>query len=420
MHVVLLNQAFHPDVVATAQMGKDLADELVRRGHTVTAVASRSIYGEQGASLAARDEITVEGAPRGADGRPGCIRVVRVGQSFFGKGSLAARALDFGLFYIAATWRVLTLPRADVVVSFTTPPFIAMVGLAHRLVRGGKAVQWVMDLYPEVPIAFGVMKRGGVSAKAFGALARLLLRRSDMNVVLGRCMRDRVLALGAPADRLALIEVWSDLAVMPTAAREENAFRREWGVKDDEFLVMYSGNLGLGHDARTLCEAMALLKDRSDIRFIFVGSGKRKSEVEAFIRERGLAQASWKPYVPREKLGESLAAADAHLISLKEGMEGLIVPSKLFGVMAVARPGVFVGHPSSEIARVLEESGGGVCVREGDAAGLAKVIASLADDRALARRMGEAGRAALVGRYDASTLCTRWAGMLETLCASRR
>lgn len=407
MHIVLLNQAFHPDVVATAQMAKDLADHLARRGHHVSAVASRSIYGSAGATLPAREEIPVDGAPHP-------IVVHRVGFSLFGKKGTLARLLDFAFFYVMAAWRVLTMPRADVVVGFSTPPFIALVALANRLLRGGKAVYWAMDLYPDVPVASGMLAERSLVTRLLERLHRRIVRRCDATVVLGRCMERRLLDKGLPADRIVFIPVWSDETGVRPLAREGNPVRDAWGL-GPAFTVMYSGNFGLGHDAETIKSAMLALKDRHDIRFVFVGGGKRRAEIEAFIREHALTNASYRDYVPREQLAQSLGAGDAHLISLREGMEGLIVPSKLFGIMAAARPAIFIGHPDSEIARVLAENKAGLLVREGDGAGLTRAIEQLAADPAGTKGMGERARQALLGRYDASSACRAWVDLLERL-----
>ncbi|GJQ29071.1 MAG: glycosyltransferase WbuB [Phycisphaerae bacterium] len=404
LHVLLLNQAFHPDVVATAQMGKDLADALVRRGHRVSAVASRSIYGQSGAVLPRRETIPVEGG--------GKMEVYRVGASVFGKAGYAARIADFALFYLLALVKVLTLPRPDVVVCYTTPPFVALVGLLCRWLRGSRAIYWVMDLYPDLPVACGVMKPTAISTRLFERLNRFLLRRSDVDVVLGRCMRDRVLAKGVHPERVTLIPVWADLAGITPLAHAENPYRRTW-APGGEFVVMYSGNFGIGHDADTILNAMRLLKDEPGLRFVFVGGGKRRVQVEAFIKEHGLTHASWYDYQPREALGQSLAAADVHLISLREGVEGIMVPSKLFGIMAAGRASVFVGHPTSEIARVLAEHNAGTTIREGDAAGLADAIRRLKSDPAAAVAMGERARAAVPGRFDRDTACVRWARLIE-------
>jgi len=405
MHVVLLNQAFAPDVVATAQMSKDLADELIARGHTVTAIASRSVYGQKGSVLPGRE--TMDG-----------IDVRRPGVSVFGKSGYAARIADFAFFYALATLRLLTLKKPDVVVSFTTPPFVAGAGLLCRLLRGSRAVYWVMDLYPDLPVACGVMKKAGPVTGFFEGVNRRLLRWSCINVVLGRCMAERVIAKGVPADKVRLIPVWADLTGITASARDASPFRQQWNLGSD-FTVMYSGNFGIGHDSRTLCEAMELLKDEPGLRFVFVGGGKRRAEVERYIKEHGIASASWQEYVPREQLGLSLAAADVHLISLKEGVEGIMVPSKLFGILAAGRPGIFIGHETSEISRVLAETNSGVTIREGQPHLLAQAILNLKSDPAMRAVMGENARSAVVGKYDKATACRQWAELLERLTGAQ-
>ncbi len=405
MHIVLLNQAFHPDVVATAQMGKDLADALVARGHTVSAIASRSIYGRKGASLPRRESLPVPG---------GTIEVHRVGMSLFGKAGYAARIADFALFYLLAIVRLLTLPRPNVVVCYTTPPFIGLAGILCRWLRGSRAACWVMDLYPDLPVACGVMKPGSLSTRFFERINRFILRHNDADVVLGRCMRDRVLAKGTPESRVRFIPVWADLSGIEPVPHERNAVRSRWAPRG-EFVVMYSGNFGIGHDAGTIIDAMKLLRDDSTVRFVFVGGGKRRAEVEAAIKEHELSSATYEDYRPRSELSQSLSAADLHLISLREGVEGIMVPSKMYGIMAVARPSIFVGHPTSEIARVLEESTCGMTVRQGDAKGLAKAILELKNDPTRRRVLGEAGRAAIAGHYDAGTTCRQWIELLESL-----
>lgn len=406
MHVVLLNQPFYPDVVATAQMGKDLADELVRRGHTVTAVASRSIYGQTGAALPKRE--TIDG-----------IEVRRLGVSIFGKKGIAARVADFALFHALAAVRVVTLKKPDVVVSYTTPPFIAVVGLIARLVRSSRAVYWVMDLYPDVPVACGVMKERSLLTRMFERLSRMLLRRSDVSVVLGRCMQERVLSKGIPAEKVKLIPVWADLSGISGVERDRSPYREKWGL-GDAFTVMYSGNFGIGHDATTICDAMLRLKDRDDIKWVFVGSGKRKKEVLAFIEQHGLRNAQWREYVPREELGLSLAAADVHLISIKEGVEGLVVPSKLLGILAAGRASIYVGSPSAETARVLNESGAGVCVREGEGEKLAAAVLRYKDDPKLLAETGARARREIAGKYDMQTATKMWADLLEDVVAKKR
>ncbi len=221
---MLLNQPFFPDVVATAQMGKDLADVLAQRGHEVHAIASRSIYGHAGATLPAWEAVPVEGAAHP-------IRVHRVGASLFGKGNILARLADFALFYLLALWKILVMPRPDVVVSFTTPPLIGFAGLVARFFRASRAVHWIMDLYPDVLVACGVTPERGAVARAVGFFSTWLLRSSDANVVLGRCMEARVLGRGVRADRVVRIPVWADLRGIEPVPHEQNPFRARWAPR---------------------------------------------------------------------------------------------------------------------------------------------------------------------------------------------
>ncbi len=404
MHIVLLNQPFHPDVVATAQMGKDLADALTKRGHTVSAVCSRSIYGQSGAQLPKFEVI---------DG----IEIHRVGASIFGRKGLLARAADFGLFYLLAAFKLLTMKKPDVVVSFTTPPFIALLGLVCRFFRGSKAVYWLMDLYPDVPVASGVFKQTSLIVRICEVFSRVILKRSDATVVLGRCMQERVLAKGTPPEKVHYVPVWASGEQVVPVAHAENPYRAQWNP-DNRFVVMYSGNFGIAHDSKAILGAIRVLSAAGEVhpvRFIFVGSGNRKKEVLALKDELKLDNVAWYDYQPREKLSQSLSMADAHLISLADGMEGLIVPSKFYGILAVSRPGLFVGSPKSEIGRILTDTGSGITIKPGDVDGLVAAIRTLAADPARTRAMGESGRNALVGRYDAVTLCGQWVQLLERI-----
>ncbi|MEO0512025.1 MAG: glycosyltransferase family 4 protein [Planctomycetota bacterium] len=411
MRVLLINQVYAPDVAATAQHAEDLSRHLVDKGHEVHVITSRSLYGKAGASLPKQE--TLDG-----------VRVHRVGQSFFGKGSILARVADFGLFYLLAVLKAFAVPRADVVVPFTTPPFIVLAGWFLRLTRGSKLVYWVMDLYPDLPIACGVMGERSLPARFFEGLHRFALKKADRVVVLGRCMRDRVLSKGVPAERVTHIGVWSPNDIDPgedAMASSETPYRKSWGL-GDRFTVMYSGNFGLGHDVETMCEAARTLSDdpawRDRVRFLFVGGGKKKTRVEAFVREHGLSNCVLDAYQPREKLEQSLAAGDLHLASLTEGIEGIMVPCKLFGIMGAGRPCAFIGHPTSELARVLAENDAGFNVRQGDAAGLVEIVKTLADDWERAMTLGRNARRALASAYDRSAACEAWRAVLEAVAVS--
>lgn len=399
MRVLLINQTFYPDVAATAQHGHDLARYLVQKGHKVSVIASRSIYGKAGTALPPHEVV---------DG----IEIHRVGRSFYGKAGLFARTVDFALFYLLTAAKTIQIERHDVAVCFTTPPFISLLGLMLRALRGTKLVYWVMDLYPDVLVVTGVIREKSLLTRLLEALNRFALSHADRAVVLGRCMERRILAKGIEPGKLERINVWSDVNEISPRPRAENAYRREWGV-GDRTLVMYSGNFGIGHDVETFAAGAKLLADRKDVMFAFVGDGKRKRQLIDAFRDQGLSNFIEADYQPRERLSELLSAADIHLVSMMPRWSGVMVPSKVYGTLAAERPVIWVGGEATEAASVVKEANCGFVIPPGDADGFAAAVRTLADDPRLRAEMGARARHVLATKWGAPFALRRWNTLLE-------
>jgi colanic acid biosynthesis glycosyl transferase WcaI len=228
-------------------------------------------------------------------------------------------------------------------------------------------------------------------------------------------MADLVRSKGVPEERIRMIGVWSDQEEVKPVARELNAYRREWDI-GERTLIMYSGNFGIGHDVETFLKAARELQNDDRIRFAFVGGGKKKEQVERFVHEHGLESTCIiAPYQPRERLDELLSAADAHLVSLLEGVEGIMVPSKLFGILAAGRPAIFIGDERSEISLVIVENQCGASVRQGDVDALISTIRGYADDPGSCVEAGGRARNALVEEHGAIHRLAAWRELLEEL-----
>jgi glycosyltransferase involved in cell wall biosynthesis len=301
-----------------------------------------------------------------------------------------------------------------VLIALTTPPLIAAAGLVAKALKGTRLVYWVQDLYPDVAVAFEVLRPGSLAARTMAAASRTVMRRADAIVALGEEMRERCIAAGALPQRAVVIPNWSDPFVVRPMARDANGLRQQL-ANGARTVVMYSGNIGRGHDVATLIGAVRLLRDLRDISFVFIGDGASRREVEAAARE--LPNLRLAPYQPRDKLSESLSAGDLHLISLLPEVEGLIEPSKLYGFMAAGRPALFVGPPGSEVARTIERERCGRVFRNGDAEGLAAAIRELAADPVEREAMGQRARAALEQRYSRSVATARFRELLLSLSA---
>ncbi len=217
-------------------------------------------------------------------------------------------------------------------------------------------------------------------------------------VALGERMKRRLVEeKGAAPSRVHVIHNWADCQAI-TPGPKDNAFARANGLAD-RFVLMHSGNVGLSQNLDLLVEAAARLQSRDGLVIAVVGDGARRQTLQEQASRRGLANIRFFPYQPKELLHESFAAADAFLVSLKPGLEGYIVPSKLYGILASGRPFVAAVDPSCEAAMIAREHQCGTVAVPGDVDALVAAIAALYDDRAAARAMGENARSA-AWRYD--------------------
>jgi colanic acid biosynthesis glycosyl transferase WcaI len=397
LNVVVLNQFFPPDLAPTGQMAADLAEDLVLAGHQVTVVASRGSY-------LGRERLPDRSSRRGVD-------VHRVAATSLGKRTLAHRALDYASFYASAGLALSRMNPPAVVIAMTTPPLIAAAGLAAKR-KGSKLVCWVQDLYPEIAVAFGALREGSPSTRAMAALSRKVMAASASVVVLGEAMKEKAIQAGAAPDRVAVIPNWADGDVIRPVPHESNPLRDDL-ARGARFVVLYSGNIGRAHDVTTLVQAAKLLATRLDIAFVFQGDGAKRAEL--VLATRGLPNVRFAPYQPREKLSESLSAADLHLITLAPNVLGLLEPSKLYGVMAAGRPSVYVGPGRSEVARTIRAEDIGACVENGDATRLVDAIVTRAAEPSRGREEGGRARAAFDREYSRPRRTARFARLLESL-----
>jgi glycosyltransferase involved in cell wall biosynthesis len=224
-------------------------------------------------------------------------------------------------------------------------------------------------------------------------------------------MRDHLVAEGVPATRLQVIPNWPhEDAIRPLPA-SESQLRRRLGLLD-RFVVGYSGNLGRAHEWEPLFEAARLLTQDPGIAFLIGGGGHGYDALKREVAASGLSNVHFQPYHPMEYLSDSMAAADLHLVSLRPEMEGLIVPSKFYGIAASARPVVFVGDPEGELARLVRTHDCGIVVPAGRGDLLAEGIRAIAADPARLQRQGANARHMLDTQFSRAGAHDRWHHLL--------
>jgi colanic acid biosynthesis glycosyl transferase WcaI len=404
MNLLLLNQFYVPDVAPTGVHLHHLARALAARGHAVTVLCSSRSY-NGGERFPEREEI--EG-----------VHVRRIRALGCGRRSAAGKLLDYGSFAALLTHRLLTVrPRPDVMVALTTPPYVGLLARWAAGLRGGRHAHWIMDLYPDVMLAHGMVKEGLAAAGALAWLTRRELRGSVLTWTLGADMAARVSRYAAPGGvagggAVEAIPLWADPALTPWPEGEPNPLRvaRGWGPED--VVLLYSGNFGLGHRFGEYLAAAERRAGPPSVRWAFCGGGRRVPEVRERLAGCGGLRAEWLPYVPASELRAHLCAGDVHLVSFGSRWRGCMAPSKVQAAFAVGRPVVYVGPTEGEPATWIRESGGGWIVAEDDAAGLDAAIAEAADPvcRAVKAR---AAAAYSRSHFDAATLCGRIADLLE-------
>jgi glycosyltransferase involved in cell wall biosynthesis len=338
--LIAVNRFFWPDHSATSQLLTDLATHLAGEEHRpVTVIASRMLYDDPSAQLPARET---------RDG----IDIRRVWTSRMGRTGLPGRVLDYLTFYVTALGAVFAATRrGDVILAKTDPPLISVIAWIVARLRGARLVTWNQDLFPEFAAALGISLAEG----RFGAALRWLRNRSlkgaELNVAIDAPMAEAIARQGVDRASIRIIHNWSDAALHPVPA-EDNPLRSAWGL-DGAFVVAYSGNLGRAHIARQVADLVRRTHDLPGLIWLFIGGGSGFVHIERLIAETGAANIQIRPYQSLQDLSRSLSAADLHLVSLDPACEGLLMPSKLYGIMAVGRPTLLLTDAGGTLAREI-------------------------------------------------------------------
>jgi colanic acid biosynthesis glycosyl transferase WcaI len=402
MRIIFLNRYFPPDHSATSQILGDLAFHLAACGHEVSIFTSRQRYDDPHAELPATE--TIDG-----------VRVHRIAATRFGRSRLLGRGFDYLSFGVAIWRSVLAVANpGDILVAKTDPPLMCLVAMWAARQRGLHLVNWLQDLYPEVAARLGVPLLGGVVGRGLMRLRDAALREAAANVVVGERMAHILLSRGIAAERVHVIENWCDDEQIQPASRD-NPLRGEWGLKD-RFVVGYSGNLGRAHEFETFLGAAERLRGARNIVFLFIGGGSKLGNLARQVSERGLDAAfRFIPYQPRDALKHTLTLPDVHWLSLLPDLEGMIFPSKFYGILAAGRPFIAVAARDGEIAKLARRYECGIVVEPREADALAAAFGDLAADPDRVAAMGSRARQMLDAHFTRRHAFERWRALLASI-----
>jgi colanic acid biosynthesis glycosyl transferase WcaI len=400
MIIYLVNRYFWPDESATSLLLTDLAVDLQAAGHQVQVFTSRQLYNHPQARLPRRQ--IWQG-----------IQIHRLTTSRFGRRHFCGRLFDIITFHLALRYANNITVKPDAWFVMTDPPLVVNTVLALRRRLGGRVIHHVDDVYPDLAMALGSLPQRCWVSSLLGRWAEAGLRNCDQVLALGECMAGVLKNKGVTADRLAITPPWADGSRLSPLAHEGNRFRREIGIPEDHLVVMYSGNMGLGHRFETILAAARAMAPNDKIHFVFIGEGARKPQIDAWRRRHHLNNIMMLPYQPRERLRETLSAGDIHLISLDAQVQGYIVPSKLAGILAVGRPVMFLGNEQNSIAAAILKAQCGHVISEGEVSRFQELIEGLMENPERRRRLGDAARNLFDREYNRAVVVPKIIAKIE-------
>lgn len=393
MKLLVFNQYYPPDTAATAPLLADLCQDLALK-HQVTVICGRPSY----------DPLPEE---KSSSGRhvSNNLRVLRVPSTSFHRSRMAGRLSNY-LTYVACAFIFgLFHRRSELVVAMTDPPFVGLIGWLIAFIKRLPFVYIIQDLYPDVAVSLGKIKNPLI-IRVFDLLNLFLFSQADRLVTISSSMRERIMGKGIGEEKVLVIPNWADTEVV-TPQLKENSFSLRYGL-NNRFVVMYSGNVGFSQNLDVLIEAAATLQGLSDLVIVIIGEGAGKSKLLDKARKLKLENILFFPYQPIEQMCYSFATADVFVIPLMAGLDGLVVPSKVFSIMASGRPFIAAIDRTSEVARIAEEFGCGLVVEPDNPEKLTEAIRWSYDRRTELTCMGEKGRKAVEVFYSKATAISNY------------
>jgi putative colanic acid biosynthesis glycosyltransferase WcaI len=395
--LLVLNQYYWPGVEATAQLLTELCEALAK--DMEVRVVTGVLHGHEDEPR----KLVHEG-----------VEIVRVPSTSFERSRILARAANYASYLTNAFLRGIRGRRPDVVLCMTDPPIVADIALLVARRYRAPLVVISQDVFPEIAVQLKRLENPVLMSLLRG-LVGLYLRRADRIVAIGDTMRARLEEKGAPRDRLRVIPNWIDTTRLEPLSRS-NHWARSWRL-EERFVVMHSGNVGHAQDLDSLVRAGSFLRDLVDLKIMIIGMGARHAELVELAR-RLEVDVQFLYYQSRGVLPESLSAADVHVVGLAAGLAGYVVPSRLYGILAVARPVIVAADRESETAQVVERIGCGIVVPPGRPELLARAIRDAHDGKYDLEAMGLRGREWVEREADSSVAVRRYRELLRELAPS--
>jgi len=403
-HLIFFTQLYYPDITTTAIIMTDLAEDLASYGRDVKVICAQPTY------LFKKNCPKYEVLNK--------VIIKRVWTFLFDKNNILGRILNSTSCFLSMLIHIFFTNKNSLLVFNTNPALLPFIGFISRKIRNQRYLVLIHDLWPELPANTRMFKMGGLLYKIINVLNIQSFMNASGILAISDKMKERIQNKVPEKEHdIYVIHNWADADRLFPMEKGNIELFEEFRLSDKK-IVMYSGNLGRYQPLEVIIDAANELKGRGEILFLFVGNGGKKEKIQNMAESKGLNNVKFLPFQPLDRLSESLSIADVSLMGIYPENEGVIMPSKLYSLLAIGKPIICVADPESEVAKILEQAGAGIQASVNDSRDLAKKILTIIDDQEKAIAMGKNGRKYFLEHFERKVITRQWNSILNKLISN--
>ena len=401
--LMILSQYFYPDLAATGQLLTELAEDLVNYGYNIKVLTAKPSYYKNKEKYL-KEEIYRE------------IDIYRVSATKFNKNIMIGRLSNFLSYFISVSFKLLFSKNKYPLLIVSNPPFLPLLGFLLKKIKNQRYIYLVHDIYPDIAIRLGYLKKNSIIVKIWNQIHYRILKKAGEIIVLGDFMVEKLKEKYPDLDnnKIKIIHNWADEKKILPIKKEENWFVKKYHLSN-KIVILYSGNIGLFQDLKSIIKTAERLKNHDDILFLFIGDGGGLKELKRIAKENNLTNVKFLPYQLKKDLSYSLSAADISIVTMEKGIEGLAVPSKLYGILASGRAVLGIVGKNCEVADVIKDAKCGFRIDQGDVNKLVEQIKYIYNNPQALENMGKNSRQYFEKHFTRSKMTREYYKILESI-----
>jgi len=401
--LMILSQYFYPDLAATGQLLTELAEDLTSYGYHIKVLTAKPSYYKN------KEKYLKEEIYQGID-------IYRVFATKFNKNMISGRLFNFLSYFISVSFKLLFSKNEHLLLIVSNPPFLPFLGYLLKKIKNQKYIYLVHDIYPDIAIRLGYLKKNSIIAKIWKQIHYRILKKAEEIVVLGNYMAEKIKEKYPEIDnnKFKIIHNWADEKKILPVKKEDNWFVKKYHLSK-KLVILYSGNIGLFQDLKSIIKAAEGLKKHKDLLFLFIGDGGGLKELKRLTKEFNLSNVKFLPYQLKQDLSFSLSAADISIVAMEKGIEGLAVPSKLYGILASGRAVLGLVGKNCEVAEIIEDAKCGFRIDQGDVNKIIERIKYIYDNPETLKIMGKNSRQYFEEHFTRGKITKRYYEVIENV-----